>query len=37
MPTFNPALITVIRSVLEDAMIQVPAEQATTVTKAYFG
>jgi hypothetical protein len=36
MPTFSPALITVMRSVLEDAMTQVPAEQATTVTKAYL-
>jgi hypothetical protein len=36
MPTFNPALISVMRSVLEDAMAQVPAEQATTVTKTYL-
>ena len=36
MPTFSPALITVMRSVLEDAMSNVPAEQATTVTKAYL-
>ena len=36
MPTFSPALITVMRSVLEDAMAHVPAEQATTVTKAYL-
>jgi hypothetical protein len=36
MPTFSPALITVMKSVLEDAMTQVPAEQATTVTKAYL-
>jgi hypothetical protein len=36
MPTFSPALITVMRSVLEDAMTQVSAEQATTVTKAYL-
>jgi hypothetical protein len=36
MPTFSPALTTIMRSVLEDAMTQVPAEQATTVTKAYL-
>ena len=36
MPTFSPALISVMRSVLEDAMTNVPAEQATTVTKAYL-
>jgi hypothetical protein len=36
MPTFSPALITIMRSVLEDAMTKVPAEQATTVTKAYL-
>jgi hypothetical protein len=36
MPTFSPALITVMRAVLEEAMTKVPAEQATTVTKAYL-
>jgi hypothetical protein len=36
MPPFSPALITIMRSVLEDAMTKVPAEQATTVTKALF-
>src|SRR4051795_4915384 len=36
MPAFSPALITIMRSVLEDAMTRVPAEQATTVTKAYL-
>ena len=36
MPAFSPALITIMRSVLEDAMTKVPAEQATTVTKAYL-
>ena len=36
MPAFSPALITIMRSVLEDAMATVPAEQATTVTKAYL-
>ena len=36
MPPFSPALITIMRSVLEDAMTKVPAEQATTVTKAYL-
>ena len=34
MPAFSPALITIMRSVLEDAMTRLPAEQATTVTKA---
>jgi hypothetical protein len=36
MPAFSPALITIMRSVLEDAMTKAPAEQATTVTKAYL-
>jgi hypothetical protein len=36
MPTFSPALITTMRAVLEEAMTKVPAEQATTVTKAYL-
>ena len=36
MPTFSPALITIMRAVLEEAMTKVPAEQATTVTKAYL-
>ena len=36
MPTFSPALITIMRAVLEEAMSKVPAEQATTVTKAYM-
>jgi hypothetical protein len=36
MPTFSPALITIMRAVLEEAMIKVPGEQATTVTKAYL-
>ena len=36
MPAFSPALITIMRSVLEDAMTRVPEEQATAVTKAYL-
>jgi hypothetical protein len=36
MPTFSPALITIMRAVLEEAMTKVPAEQATTLTKAYL-
>jgi len=36
MPTFSPALITIMGAVLEEAMTKVPAEQATTVTKAYM-
>jgi hypothetical protein len=36
MPTFSPALITIMRGVLEEAMTNVPAEQATIVTKAYL-
>jgi hypothetical protein len=36
MPTFSPALITIMRAVLEEAMTKVPPEQATTVTKAYL-
>ena len=34
MPTFSPTLITVMRTVLEEAMTKVTAEQATTATKA---
>ena len=36
MPAFSPALITIMRTVLEEAMTKVPAEQATTETKAYL-
>jgi hypothetical protein len=36
MPAFSPALITIMRTVLEEAMTRVPAEQATTATKAYL-
>jgi len=36
MPAFSPALITIMRAVLEEAMTKVPAEQATTATKAYL-
>jgi hypothetical protein len=34
VPTFSPALITIMRTVLEEAMTKVPAKQATTATKA---
>ena len=36
MPAFSPALITIMRTVLEEAMTNVPVEQATTATKAYL-
>jgi hypothetical protein len=36
MPAFSPARITIMRAVLEEAMTKVPAEQATTATKAYL-
>jgi hypothetical protein len=36
MPAFSPALITIMRSVLEDATTRVPVEQATTGTRAYL-
>jgi hypothetical protein len=36
MPAFSPALITMMRTVLEEAMTKVPAEQASTATKAYL-
>jgi hypothetical protein len=36
IPAFSPALITIMRTVLEEAMTKVPAEQATTATKAYL-
>jgi hypothetical protein len=36
MPAFSPALITIMGTVLEEAMTKVPAEQATTATKAYL-
>ena len=36
MPAFGQALITIMRTVVEEAMTKVPAEQATTATKAYL-
>ena len=36
MPQFNPELIQVMRSVLEDAMTRVPLEISGTTTKAYL-
>ena len=35
MPAFSPALIAIMRAVLEEAMTKVPPLQATTLTKAY--
>ena len=36
MPAFSPALITIMKTVLEEAMTKVPAAQATTAAKAYL-
>lgn len=36
MPAFSPALISIMRIVLEEAMTKVPAERATTATKAHL-
>jgi hypothetical protein len=36
MPAFSPALITIMRTVLEEAMTKVPVDQAITATKAYL-
>ena len=36
MPQFDPALIQVMRSVLEDVMTKVPLEIANSATKAYL-
>lgn len=34
MPTFNPELVRLMRTVLEEVMARVPAEQATVSVKA---
>jgi hypothetical protein len=36
MPQFDPGLIGLMRSVLEDVMAKVPVEHATPATKAYL-
>ena len=36
MPQFDPELIAVMKRVLEDTMIRVPAEYSTSAAKAYF-
>jgi DNA-binding FadR family transcriptional regulator len=36
MPQFDPQLVQLMRSVLEDVMMRVPAEHATPATKAYL-
>jgi hypothetical protein len=36
MPQFDPALIEVMKKVLEDTMIRVPSEHSTPAAKAYF-
>jgi hypothetical protein len=36
MPQFDPRLIDLMRSVLEDVMSKVPLEHATPATKAYL-
>jgi hypothetical protein len=36
MPQFDPALVQVMRNVLEDVMTKVPLEIANTTTKAYL-
>jgi hypothetical protein len=36
MPTFEPQLVQIMRSALEDVMARVPLEHATPATKAYL-
>lgn len=36
MPQFDPALIEVMKRVLEDTMTRVPSEHSTPAAKAYF-
>jgi hypothetical protein len=36
MPQFDPRLVSLMRSVLEDVMTRVPMEYATPATKAYL-
>jgi hypothetical protein len=36
MPTFDPQLIQVMRSALEEVMLRVPSEYSTPATKAYL-
>ena len=36
MPQFDPELIEIMKRVLEDTMIRVPAEHSTPAAKAYF-
>lgn len=36
MATFNPELVRLMRVVLEEVMMRVPAEQATTSVKAHL-
>jgi len=36
MPTFDPQLVQIMRSALEDVMAKVPLEYATPATKAYL-
>ena len=36
MPQFDPALIEVMKKVLEDTMTRVPPEHSTPAAKAYF-
>jgi len=35
MPTFNPELVQLMRTALEEIMTRVPLEYATPATKAY--
>ncbi len=36
MPQFDPRLVSLMKSVLEDVMTRVPLEQATPATKAHL-
>ena len=36
MPQFDPALIEIMKKVLEDTMTRVPLEHSTPAAKAYF-
>jgi hypothetical protein len=36
MPTFDPELVQLMRTALEEIMTRIPAEYATSATKAYL-
>ncbi len=36
MPSYDPELIAIMRAALDDVMIRIPAEQATSAVKAHM-